>query len=156
METVFIKELIEKILNHLSVDARFEEVRELNGGDIIKFSVHTEEPHLLIGEDGKTLMALNHLIKKLFEQEQEKNGFKKINFFVDVNDYQEQKIRDIKDKAHIMAERARFFKSSVELTPMNPYERMIVHSFFTNVEDIETESTGIGRERRVVIKYRAI
>lgn len=36
---------------------------------------------------------------------------------------------------------------------MNPYERMIVHSFFTNTPDIETESTGTGLERRVVIKY---
>ena len=76
-----------------------------------------------------------------------------MHFTIDVNNYQEKKNEDIKNKATMMAERARFFKNNVEMIPMNPYERMIVHSLFTASEDIETESTGKGRERRVVIKY---
>ena len=133
-----------------------EGITEINNGEIIKFSIKTNEPYLLIGESGKTLMAVNHLVKKIFENQREKNNFKEVNFLVDVNDYQEKRIQDIKDKAQIMAERARFFKSNVELMPMNPYERMIVHSFFSNAPDLETESTGEGRERRIVIKYRAV
>lgn len=155
METSFIKDLIEKVFEHLSLDAHLDEITEINNGEIIKFSIKTEEPYLLIGENGKTLMAVNHLIKKMFENHQKKNNFKEISFLIDVNDYQEKRIQDIKNKAQIMAERARFFKSNVELMPMNPYERMIIHSFFSNAPDLETESTGTGRERRVVIKYRA-
>jgi len=41
------------------------------------------------------------------------------------------------------------------MSPMSPYERMIVHSIFTNVKDIKTESLGEGKGRRVVIKYVA-
>jgi len=156
METAFIKNTIEKIFEHLSLDACLEGITEINNGEIIKFSIKTNEPYLLIGESGKTLMAVNHLVKKIFENQREKNNFKEVNFLVDVNDYQEKRIQDIKDKAQIMAERARFFKSNVELMPMNPYERMIVHSFFSNAPDLETESTGEGRERRIVIKYRAV
>ena len=153
METAFVKETIIYLLEKLSVNAQLTDISELNGGAIIKFAIKTEEPYILIGQDGKTLMALNHIVKKGFEQESTKRNFNPLNFIVDVNDYQEKRIQDLKSKAHIMAERARFFKNAVELVPMNPYERMIVHSFFTDVTDIETESTGIGRERRVVIKY---
>ena len=153
METAFIQKTIEEILNALSVEATFAGIVEINNGDIIKFSIKTNEPYLLIGDDGKALMALNHLVKKIFESQILKQNFKPLNFIVDINDYQEQKIEDIKNKARMMAERARFFKNNVELPAMNPYERMIVHSFFTNTPDIETESTGLGLERRVVIKY---
>ena len=153
MEATFIKETIEHILDMLSVNARLTKVVEINNGEILKFSIETEEPHILIGEDGKTLLALNHLVKKIFEQQSQKKKFKRLNFIVDANDYQEKRIEDLRGKVQMMAERARFFKSSVELIPMNPYERMLVHSLFTDVSDIETESVGVGRERRVVIKY---
>lgn len=153
METAFIQKTIENILDKLSVDATFAGIVEINNGDIVKFSIKTNEPYMLVGDDGNVLMAFNHLVKKIFESHALKNNFKPLNFIVDVNDYQEQKIEDIKNKARIMAERARFFKNNVELPAMNPYERMIVHSFFTNATDIETESTGIGLQRRVVIKY---
>lgn len=153
METAFIQKTIEDILSKLSVDATFVGIKEIHNGEIVKFSIKTNEPYLLIGNEGRVLMALNHLVKKTFECQAEKQNFKPLNFIVDINDYQEQRIEDIKNKARMMAERARFFKNNVELPAMNPYERMLVHSFFTNTTDIETESTGSGLQRRVVIKY---
>ena len=153
METAFIKKTIEELLGALSTKAVLDSVTEIEGVDIIKFSIKTEEPYLLLGEDGKTLMALNNLVKKIAEQQSVRENSTPINFLIDVNDYQEKRIQDLKTRAHMMAERARFFKSNVELIPMNPYERMIIHSFFSNTPDIKTESTGEGRDRRVVIKY---
>ncbi len=153
MQSNHIKETIEQILEHLSISARFKGVEEMNNGEIVRFVVETEEPHLLIGENGKILMAFNHLVKKISEVHCARNNIEPMNFIVDVNNYQERRIQDIKNKAHIMAERARFFKSNVELIPMNPYERMIIHTLFSDSGDIETESIGNGRERRVVIKY---
>lgn len=153
METAFIQKTIEDILDKLSVNAAFTGVKEINNGTILKFAIKTEEPYVLIGNDGRVLMAFNYLVKKIFECQAQKQNFQPINFIVDINDYQEQRIEDIKNKARMMAERARFFKNNVELPAMNPYERMIVHSFFTDTTDIETESTGMGLQRRVVIKY---
>mgnify|MGYP001606164275 FL=1 len=153
METDFIKKIIEDTLLKIPVHAEIKEVSVVGGGDIVKFSVHTDDPHFLIGADGKTLLALNHLIKKIVEKQSATLNHKKISFIVDVNDYQEKKIQELKNRAQIMAERARFFKSNIECPPMNPYERMIIHSFFTDIPDIKTESTGKGMERRVVVKY---
>ena len=39
------------------------------------------------------------------------------------------------------------------MDPMSPYERMIVHSIFSEDPQIKTGSVGEGRERRVVIEY---
>jgi spoIIIJ-associated protein len=154
METNKIQEIIEHILNHLSVEATVSVVRTTQGSEeLLTFAIETKEPYLLVGENGKILMSLNHVVKKVCEAQCAKQLIPQPNFIVDVNNYQEKKMQDIKNKAKIMAERARFFKSDVELTPMNPYERMIVHTFFSDTNDISTESTGYGKDRRVVIKY---
>ena len=55
--------------------------------------------------------------------------------------------------AHMMAERARYFKSNIEVDPMSAFERRIVHEFLADATDLKTESEGYGPNRRVVIKY---
>ena len=54
----------------------------------------------------------------------------------------------------MMAERARFFKSRVELDPMNAFERRIVHEYVSQHKDLSSESAGVGKGRRVVISYK--
>lgn len=56
----------------------------------------------------------------------------------------------------MMGERARYFKSSVEVDPMSAFERRVVHEFLSNASDLKTESMGFGPTRRVVIKYIGI
>ena len=53
----------------------------------------------------------------------------------------------------MMAERARYFKSNIEVDPMSAFERRVVHEFLAGETDLKTESTGYGPTRRVVIKY---
>ncbi|MGH7249994.1 MAG: R3H domain-containing nucleic acid-binding protein, partial [Minisyncoccia bacterium] len=59
----------------------------------------------------------------------------------------------IRAVAHMMSERARYFKSNIEVDPMSAFERRVVHEFLSDATDLKTESVGIGRDRRVVIKY---
>lgn len=115
------------------------------------FMVHTKDSALLIGERGARLHALNHLIKKILEKSMQDGEV--FNITIDVNEYQKKRIDELKTKARVLAERARYFKSSVEMEPMSAYERMIVHSEFASSPDITTESTGRGRERHVVLRY---
>jgi spoIIIJ-associated protein len=72
-----------------------------------------------------------------------------------VNQYQIGRIREIEVKARMMADRARSLRYDVELAPMSAYERLIVHSVLADMASIKTESTGEGRERRIVIRYIA-
>ena len=76
-----------------------------------------------------------------------------MNILIDINDFQKKRIDTIKATAHMMAERAKYFKSSVEVDPMSAFDRRIVHEFLANATDLKTESIGEGFSRRVVIKY---
>ncbi len=113
------------------------------------FSIQTKDSALLIGNHGETLRAFNYLIKRVINQ----NDSDEIRFLVDINGYQERRLKDLEKQAELLADRVRAFKHEVELDPMSAYERMIVHSFFTNDPHIETASTGDGRFRRVVLSY---
>ena len=59
----------------------------------------------------------------------------------------------LKNEALVLAQRAKAFKSNVEMAPMNAYERMIIHSVFASDKEIKTESEGEGKMRRIVFKY---
>jgi len=141
---ILIQNLLEKMSCSGSVD--FIEYPEN-----LFFSIHTTDGNILIGENGDRLRALNHVVHKIVEREAYA-GSDDFKFFIDVNDYQKQKIEEIKDLARLSAQRVRYFKKEVEMRPMNAYERRIIHATLTEYPDISTQSTGAGDERRVVIK----
>ncbi len=148
MTTQDIQNFIEQMLSNMgfgqnSIDFDIDE----RGTKVFKIS--TTDSKDLIGKDGETLQSLNHLLKRFVEKNGETN-----HVMIDINGYQDKKIERIKTIAHMMSERARFFKSSVELEPMNAFERHIIHEYVQNLEDLETESTGFGKERHIVIKYK--
>jgi spoIIIJ-associated protein len=142
-----IKTLLEELLQKMNIAAEKIEVTDEDGCE--RFSVHTAESHLLIGNKGAHLLALNHIVKKMVSQ----GGERERQFQVDVNGYQQAAVQNLKNLAKIMGERARSFKTNMELSPMSSYERMIIHSFFQDAPDLKTESVGEGERRRVVIKY---
>jgi len=147
----FIIETVTTLL-HLTgvvVNSVTAETDEKTGS--LRFAVSTPESLLLIGEGGTRLQSLNHLMKRIAEK---KFGEQSPQFMIDINDYQKKQIDEIRAKAHMLAERARYFKSSVEMEPSSSYERMVVHSEFADVDDITTESMGVGRDRHLVIKYK--
>ncbi len=153
METQHVKKTIEDILLLLGVSYELTIVSDESTG-IICFHIKTGDPQILIGRDGAHLAALSHIIKRIADKTN--NNKEQTSFVVDVNNYQGKKTEELKSKAAMLAERARYFKSDVEMSPMTPYERMIIHSIFSNTKDIKTESMGEGKNRRVVIKYIAL
>jgi spoIIIJ-associated protein len=113
--------------------------------------IDTPDSRYMIGRDGETLRSLNHLVRKMIEKDSSEEAV--ANIFIDVNGYQKKRFDNLKTIAHMMAERARYFKSNIEIDPMPAYERRIVHMFLEGKKDIKTESEGYGPNRRVVIKY---
>src|SRR3989344_4225891 len=93
-----------------------------------------------------TLGAMDHLFNLILHREE------KPIFVFDLNYYRKERERIIIDLAKAAARKAVLIKSEVELPPMNAYERRLVHVEFTTHPALKTESVGLGRERRVVIK----
>jgi spoIIIJ-associated protein len=120
--------------------------------------VEVNEPHFFISHDGEGLQALNHIVHRIIEAKNpsptpglgEKTG---LGILVDVNGFQKKHVENVRAVAHMMSERARYFKSNIEIDPMSAFERRIVHEFLSDAPDLKTESMGMGRDRRVVIKY---
>ncbi len=71
---------------------------------------------------------------------------------VDLNYYRKERERLITELARAAARKAGITKNEVELPPMNAYERRLVHVEIATHPELTTESRGVGRERRVVIK----
>jgi len=143
------KKIVEQLLATMKIEAEIEIMEDTNT-NLTFFAIQTKEPNVLIGLKGEVLVALSHLLKKMSETKEEDT---KISFIVDVNGYQKRRIGEIKDKAVILAERARYYQSSIEMDPASPYERMIVHSIFSQDSQIKTRSTGEGRQRHIVFEY---
>ena len=149
-----IKEVVEQIFKHTGCAITKCEIS--NDGGILWCMIDTPDSSFMIGRDGETLRSLNHLVQKMVEKDllaEKINDEKGPGIFIDINGYQKKRFDNLKNIAHMMAERARYFKSNIEVDPMPSYERRIIHMFLEGVKDIKTESEGYGPNRRVVIKY---
>ncbi len=144
-----IKESVEQIFKHIGCTLSKCEFSEEGG--MLWCLIETPDSGFIIGRDGETLRSLNHLIQKIAEKDSTEE--KRSSIFVDINGYQQKRFENLKNIAHMMAERARYFKSNIEVDPMPAYERRIVHMFLEGAKNIKTESEGYGPNRKVVIKY---
>jgi spoIIIJ-associated protein len=145
-----IEEIIRTILTNLGVqiESLTQDVDEKM--KTTRFHITSPDSRLLIGERGDRLHALNYLVKKILEK---KDGTETPNIMIDVNNYQAKHIEELRVKAGMLAERARYFRTSMPMEPMSAYDRLIVHAEFTDVPDIRTESSGVGKDRHVVLFF---
>lgn len=153
-----IKELIEKTTVQLNAISIIDD-----GSKNMWISAEVNEPHFFVGRDGEGLRALSHLVNRMIEAKDPTLRLSlskgrvgegsSLGIIIDINGFQKKHIENIRAIAHMMSERARYFKSSVEVDPMSAFERRIVHEFLAESSDLKTESVGLGRDRRVVIRY---
>jgi spoIIIJ-associated protein len=154
-----IKNLIKELTEKTTVKVNQISITE-DGPKNIRVSLEVNEPHFFISREGEGLQALNHLVHRIMEAKMfsPKNlisteATPQSSIIVDINDFQKKHIESIRAVAHMMSERARYFKSNIEVDPMSAFERRIVHEFLSEATDLKTESVGFGPSRRVVIKY---
>ena len=114
-----------------------ELILDVNGGDLA----------VLIGRHGRTLDALQMVLTSLMSS--------RIKFYypivVDIEGYKSRRRKKIEDIARSAAARAKDRGGKVTLSPMNAYERRIVHLTLREDEGVVTHSEGEDPERRVVI-----
>ncbi len=143
--------LIQEFVDHLGIET--ESIEPSSIGAHQMYNIRTKDSKRLIGPHGEHLRSFNYLIRRFAERKFED---KDTRFLVDVNGYQLNKIQELEQKAKLLAERVRTFRSSAEMTPMTAYERMIIHSLFTDDPEITTESEGMGKTRHIILKYKGV
>lgn len=161
-EIKIIKELIEEFFSKMTVNISLE----INSGvsslddilskdndkdkqekDIIEVVVRTDDPQILIGEKGQTLIEIQKLLKFIASKKLKKN----IYLNLDINEYKKKKTEYLKSIVKDLADEVSTTKEKKVLSPMSSYERRIVHSVLSARTDVKTESEGEGLERKVVI-----
>ena len=128
------KELLDTILGYLGFVVQIEESQNEAGNSVLQ--IYTEESRRLIGRDGETLEALQFLLNRLL-QAKDKDAPKVV---VDCEMYRSMREDRIVQRVRELAERVRATGRSLQLEPMNSYERRIVHNAFKDDPDIATWS----------------
>ena len=154
MDTEKAKKIIEQIFIFLSIptEAVAYNLDEKRGHVFLIKSAEFEKVSLDKPDLARDLV---YLLKRIFNKNS-LPGEETFKCTIDINDLQSKADAKIKMKALNAAEEARNLKTDVVMEPMSSYERMVVHSTLAGSPDISTESDGMGRERRVKIKYLSI
>ncbi len=116
----------------------------------VPVQIKTEDPQLLIGEKGQTLLEIQHLLKIMLKKKIEEPFFIEL----DVNDYKKKKTEYLKELARSAADEVAFTRKEKILASMPAYERRIIHMELAERPDIISESVGQEPERRVVVRPR--
>ncbi len=128
------KELLDTILGYLGFVVQIEETRSEGGN--LTLQIYTEESERLIGREGETLEATQFLLNRLI-QAKDRDAEKVI---VDCEMYRSMREDRIVQRVREIAERVRISGRSLQLEPMNSYERRIVHNAFKDDPDVATWS----------------
>lgn len=143
-----VKAIIDELMSKMGFSASVE-IRTLASSETILYAIRVEgDQHLLIGQHGANLAALQHLVRALVRQ---KTG-ERLDITVDVNDYFAEKADILIREADKAVAEAVANRISVALRPMLPYERKIIHSHLAKHGGVVTESIGNGPDRKVLIR----
>ena len=136
-----IQQKIESIIERMG----FKEARVSVDEEYRKISIFIDDD-LIQSQLERVLPAIDHLVNLILRKEEQSPCV------VDVNYYRKERERLIVELARAAAHKAALRKEEVELPPMNSYERRIVHMELADKPDLQTESIGESRDRRVIIK----
>ncbi len=114
----------------------------------IEIQMTSDNNQILIGKNGQTLKALEILCKQYLLN----NYHYYVNINLDVENYKEQRIKNLEQLAKRTAKEVIATKIAVSLEDMNSFERRIVHNALVEIKGITTMSEGEDPNRHVIIK----
>ena len=101
----------------------------------------------LVGGRGETLDALQELTRLAVQQQ---TGVRS-RLMLDVSGHRQARRTELQKLAGETAQRVAEFGEPVRLTPMNPFERKVVHDAVAAIDGVRSESEGEEPHRRVVV-----
>ena len=141
----YAKEVLANITKGMGIETTFEvKIRE----NQILIKMYSDNNPLLIGAQGRTLQALNTIIRQVINNEISVYP----NIYLDVENYKDKQQARIERLAKNIAREVIKTKIEVKMDNMNAYERRIVHNILSTYNKVQTISEGEEPNRHVVIK----
>lgn len=139
-----LEELLEEIVERLGLDAEVEVAQE---DGVLTGRVEGEDVGLFIGRHGQTIDAVQHLAQRIVFPD----GPSTTRVVIDANGYRARRAEALRGEADDAADEAISSGKPVDLDPLPPFERRIVHEYLRERGDVETHSEGNEPERYLVI-----
>lgn len=143
----YAKQYIIDIAKYMGINVTIEAKKREK---YIELNLFSENSSILIGKNGRTIEAMQMLIKTSIYNT---TGFR-VNVIIDVEDYKEKNNKHLEYTVTKIAKEVRNTGVEAKLDPMNSYERRIVHNAVNKIKGVMTESVGEEPNRCVVIKKK--
>jgi spoIIIJ-associated protein len=138
-----VRVLAERLLRGLGLDVQ---AQARDAGPTIEVEVTGPDHEFLLGQQGEALNATQYLLNRIIYR-----GRRGRKIHVDAGGFRRQREDEVVEIARRTAEKAKAKGEECLLSPLNPYERRLVHLALGEIEGIETRSVGDGFLKRVAI-----
>ena len=135
---------INELVLQMGLDCEVEVTRK---GTNINVKVSGKGASSFIGYRGEVLDAIQYMTLWIANKE----GVDFVRVTIDAEDYRQRRKETLTRLAERLAHKCHKTGRKVELEPMNPFERRVIHTALQNDKFVRTESEGEGRYRHVVI-----
>ena len=144
-----VKEFLKSVFH--AMDLAVEIIVKVNEEDkLIEVDLKGDDMGILIGKRGQTLDSLQYLTNLAINKHSE--NYYKVK--VDTEDYRKRRKDTLENLAKNIAYKVKRTKRAVELEPMNPFERRVIHSALQNDRYVTTHSEGDEPYRHVVVTLK--
>lgn len=135
---------INELVLQMGLDCEVEVTRD---GTDINVKATGKGASSFIGYRGEVLDAIQYMTLWIANKE----GVDFVRVTIDAEDYRQRRKETLTRLAERLAHKCHKTGKKVELEPMNPFERRVIHTALQNDKFVRTESEGEGRFRHVVI-----
>lgn len=117
--------------------------------DKTTLDIQTADTELVIGRHGVVIDALQHLVNKAVYKERREEKTKPL--VVDAGGFRDKQVERLRGIAQKMGAQALETKQIVELKPMSPHDRRIVHMAIAEIAGLSSRSEGEGEDRHILV-----
>ena len=144
-----VKEFLKSVFH--AMDMPVDIIVKVNEDEkLIEVDLKGDDMGILIGKRGQTLDSLQYLTNLAVNKNSE--NYYKVK--VDTEDYRKRRKDTLENLAKNIAYKVKRTKRPVELEPMNPFERRVIHSALQNDKFVTTHSEGDEPYRHVVVTLK--
>jgi spoIIIJ-associated protein len=109
-----------------------------------------DKDQFLIGRDGETLAALQHLVARMLRARAPEEAIPRVE--VDVAGYRDRRVESLRELARDLIDEVGQSGAEVSTEPLSAIERRIVHLEVAEVDGFTSASVGDGLFKRVIIR----
>lgn len=142
------QDFLNSLLESFKFDLRVAEKKTQEG---ILFDITGADSRFLLAENGELLDAFEHILFQIYGRELPREQ----RFICDAEGYRQTRKAELQAMARFAADTVRKNGRPFTFGVLNSSERRAIHKVLAEEEDLQTESIGEGKDRRLQIRPKA-